>query len=98
MQCSYTGSVLGKEEDARRFVSQDIIGDAAYEAAVAATVICKTFAERLEMYRVAADAGHTEARVRYATKVTPTDTRGMAVTYSNKCTSRQFFHTGIVKS
>lgn len=98
MQCSYTGSFLGEEEDARGFASQEMIGDTAYEAATVATALCKAFTERLEMYRVAADAGHTEGRVRYVTKVATTVTRGMGSTHSDICTCSQISHVGSVKS
>eukprot|EP00903_Cladosiphon_okamuranus_P018769 g17268.t2 len=46
--------------------SQHELGRAAYEAAMAATAICKSFRERLDMYQHAAAAGHAEARVSYA--------------------------------
>ncbi|CAM9786004.1 unnamed protein product, partial [Ectocarpus sp. 4 AP-2014] len=42
------------------------LGRSAYEAAVAATDLCKAFAERLDLYRIASEAGHVESRVRYA--------------------------------
>lgn len=45
--------------------SQLQFGHAAYEAAMAATAVCKSFRERLDMYLLAAEAGHAEARVRY---------------------------------
>lgn len=41
------------------------LGRAAYETAMAATAVCKGFGERLDMYLLAAEAGHAEARVRY---------------------------------
>ena len=46
-------------------LSQLELGRAAYEAAMAATAACKSFRERLDMYLLAAEAGHAEARVRY---------------------------------
>lgn len=54
-------------EDKKRLESdssQQKLGLAAYEAAMAATALCKTFRERLDMYQLAAEAGQAEARVR----------------------------------
>ena len=45
--------------------SQLELGRAAYVAALDATARCETFRERLDMYRIAAEAGNTESRVRY---------------------------------
>lgn len=40
------------------------VKDAAFKTATTASALCKTFDERLEAYRIAAEIGHTESRVR----------------------------------
>eukprot|EP00903_Cladosiphon_okamuranus_P018770 g17268.t3 len=68
---SNKGPRIGREAglpagDREPDASQHELGRAAYEAAMAATAICKSFRERLDMYQHAAAAGHAEARVSYA--------------------------------
>lgn len=50
--------------DIEEISGMEKLGDSAYGEAVLATSSCKPFARRLEMYRIAADAGHVEGRVR----------------------------------
>lgn len=45
------------------------LGDSLYGEAVLATSRCESFAHRLEMYRMTADVGHAEGRVRWANTV-----------------------------
>lgn len=40
------------------------VKDAAFKTATTASALCKTFDERLEAYKIAAEVGHTESRVR----------------------------------
>lgn len=51
-------------QDRSQDPSQEQLGIAAYETANMATEKCKPLFERQEMYRIAADAGHAESRVR----------------------------------
>lgn len=61
------GPISGEEESVWVDSFQEKLGNAAYETAATGTLECKTFAERLQMYRDAAEAGHTESRVRWVT-------------------------------
>lgn len=46
------------------YSGQQKLATSSYDEAVSATMLCKSFAQRLEMYKVAADAGHARGRLR----------------------------------
>lgn len=54
----------GSYQDRSQDPSQEQLGVAAYETANMATEKCTPLSERQEMYRIAAEAGHAESRVR----------------------------------
>ena len=67
LACMGEGCTLA-DPSQRADPSQEQLGIAAYETAKLETETCEAFSERRDMYRVAAEAGHTESRVRWVVR------------------------------